>query len=249
MKRDNHCHPWSFGAIALSRDEAHDKMIEMIEGEPRGKILDAPTGTGIFAERLKKIGFEVSCCDINPYFFSIPDLKVDFGDLNHTLPYSDHTFDYVISIDGIEHTENPSNAIREFQRVLKKGGKLFLSTANFLNIERRFRFLFRGTLSKIPSHETIREVWKGDLAMSHLSPLGYPLLKFIMEHHGFRIIRLEKDRSKPRMILLLPVVWIMRFFGLFVSKESREVYRMDETLNDKIIMGGNTIIIVGEKVF
>ena len=146
---------WTYGAIPFAMDKTHDKVVGMMDREPRGKVLDIPTGTGILADRLKKMGFEVSCCDINPSFFSVPDLKVEIGDLNQSLPYADNSFDYLICLEGIEHTENPSNAIREFRRILKKGGKLFLSTPNFLNIERRLRFLFTGTFSKIPSHEAI----------------------------------------------------------------------------------------------
>lgn len=247
IKRNRVDLEWTYGTVALSRGETHDKVIEMMGKEPRGKVLDVPTGTGILADRLKRMGFEVSCCDINPSYFSAPDLKVEVGDLNHSIPYGDHSFDYLISIDGIEHTENPSNAIREFARVLRKGGKIFLTTANFLNIERRLRFLFRGSFSKIPSRETVEKIWAGDISMAHISPLGYPLLKFIMEHQGFRILGVEKDRSKPRMKWLLPIVWIIRLYGLFLSRESRELYRLSETLSDEIMMGGNTLIIVGEK--
>ena len=239
---------WIYGAIPLSRHETHDKIIEMMEREPIGKVLDVPTGTGILADRLRKRGFKVSCCDITSSYFSVPDLTMEIGDLNASLPYPDDFFDYLICLDGIEHTENPFNAIREFGRILKKEGKIFLSIPNFLNIERRLRFLFRGTFSKIPSHEAVRDIWKGDLSMAHLNPLGYPILKFMMEHYGFRILQLEKDRKKPKMILLLPVVWIIRFCGFFVSRKTREIYRLCETLRDEIIMGGNTLIIVGEKI-
>jgi SAM-dependent methyltransferase len=220
----------------------------MMGKAPRGKVLDVPTGTGILADRLRKMGFEVSCCDINPSFFSVPDLKIEIGDLNQSLPYPDDAFDYLVCLEGIEHTENPSNAIREFQRVLKKGGKIFLSTPNFLNIERRLHFLFTGTFSKIPSPEVIKNVWKGDLSMAHISPLGYPLLKFIMEWHGFRILRLEKDKAKHKMVWLLPFVWIIRLYDRAASQKKRELYRLYETTRDEIILGGNTLIIIGEKV-
>jgi ubiquinone/menaquinone biosynthesis C-methylase UbiE len=240
---------WTYGALPFARDETHDKVIEMIGKAPRGKVLDVPTGTGILSDRLRKMGFEVFCCDINPSFFSVPDLKVEIGDLNQSLPYADNVFDYLVCLEGIEHTENPSNAIREFQRVLKRGGKIFLSTPNFLNIERRLGFLFTGTFSKIPSHEAIKNIWKGDISMAHLSPLGYPLLKFIMEWHGFRILRLEKDKVKQKMIWLLPFVWIIRLYGRMASKKRREFYCLDETMRDEVIMGGNTLILEGEKIF
>jgi ubiquinone/menaquinone biosynthesis C-methylase UbiE len=238
---------WTYGAIPFARNETHDKVVEMMEKEPRGRVLDVPTGTGILARRLLKAGFEVSCCDINPSFFSVPELKIEIGDLNQSLPYRDDSFDYLICLEGIEHTENPSNAIREFQRVLKKGGKLILSTPNFLNIERRIHFLFTGNFSKIPSHEDIKNVWKGDIAMAHLSPLGYSLLKFILECYGFRILRLEKDRPKQKMFWLLPLVWMIRLYGRWASEKRRKLYRLGETTRDEIILGGNTLILVGEK--
>jgi SAM-dependent methyltransferase len=238
---------WNYGAVPLGRDETHDRVVEMLERERRGKVLDVPCGTGILGDRLRRMGFEVSCCDINPSYFSVPELRLDVGDLNRSLPYGDHSFDYLTCLDGIEHTENPWNAIREFQRVLKRSGKLFISLPNYLNIERRLRFLFTGSFSKIPSHETVREVWKGDLSMSHLTPLTYPLLKFVLEYYGFRVLYLERDREKQRMKWLLPLVWLIRLGGRLASKKRREAYRLDETMIDEIIMGGNTLIIVGER--
>ena len=84
--------------------------------------------------------------------------------------------------------------------------------------------------------------------MAHLSPLGYPLLKFVMEHYGFRIHRLEKDRTKPKMIWLRPLAWILRASGKVASKKRRQDYRLDEALSDDILLGGNTLIVMAEKV-
>jgi hypothetical protein len=49
------------------------------------------------------------------------------------------------------------------------------------------------------------------------------------------------------MVFLLPFVWVIRLYGRMASKKRREVYRLDETLSNEIIMGGNTLIIVGKK--
>ena len=234
--------------VPFARRETHHRVVEMMSGEPKGAVLDVPAGSGALAIRLRETGHKVWCCDINPSHFRVHDLAIDRGDLNHTLPYTDGFFDYVVCLDGIEHTENPSNAIREFWRILKRGGKLILSTPNFLNIERRLRFVLTGSHSKIPTHESIREIWGGDLSMAHLSPLGYPLLKFMMEHYGFQILRVGTDRNKPRMKWLLPAVWLVRLCGLFSSKERWKTYRLSETLSQEIILGGNTLIVVAEKL-
>lgn len=246
-REENRCE-WRYGMVALSRNETHEKVVELMAGEARGKVLDVPTGTGVLADRLQRMGFEVRCCDINPGYFSAPNLTIDIGDLNERLPYKEGEFDYVLCLDGIEHLENPFQAIREFRRILKTRGKLILSLPNFLNIERRLKFLFIGSFSKIPSHKIVKDVWKGDISMAHLNPLGYPILKFLLEHYGFGILRLEKDRRKSRMIWLKPFVWLVRIYGRFVSANRKEQYRLDDTLDPTVLTGGNTLIILAEKV-
>jgi hypothetical protein len=43
------------------------------------------------------------------------------------------------------------------------------------------------------------------------------------------------------------MVWIMHFYGRFLSKAKRELYRLDEALSNETIMGGNALIVVAEK--
>jgi len=238
---------WTYGAVPLARDEIHDKVIEMMDKEPRGKVLDVPTGTGILADRLRKIGFEVSCCDINPSYFSVPDLTIKIGNLNHSLPYPSGSLDFIACIEGLEHLENPFNAIREFHRLLKPKGKVFLSLPNYLNIERRLKFLITGLFSKIPSPKKLGKDRFEDLWMLHLTSLTYPILKLMMEHSGFKILHIEKDKEKKRMKWLLPIVWGIRCYCLFWSKEKKGDYHLEDTLSPRLIMGGNTLILVGEK--
>lgn len=245
MKKTNF--NWPYGPIPLARDEIHEKVFELLINETRGKVLDIPTGTGAMAVRLKKIGFEVYCCDINPEFFSVPDLSIDIGDMNKTLPYTDNFFDYIICLEGIEHTENPFNAIREFSRILKPEGKLFLSLPNYLNIERRLKFLFTGMFSKIPSPKKLGKERFDNLWMLHLTPLTFPILKLILEYYGFQLISITMDKKKKRMRFLLPLVLGIKFYCFFWSDKKREDYHLKETLSPIIIMGGNTLILIAKK--
>ncbi len=218
-----------------------------MEKEPRGRVLDVPTGTGVLADRLRRIGFEVSCCDINPFYFSVPEMVFKVGDLNKTLPYPSEYFNFIICIEGLEHLENPFNAIREFYRLLKPGGKVILSLPNYLNIERRLRFLITGLFSKIPSPKKLGKDRFEDLSMLHLVPLTFPTLKLLMDHLGFKILQIEKDREKKRMRWLLPIVWGIRGYCFFWSNEKKEEYHLKDTLSPSLIMGGNTLILVVEK--
>jgi len=48
------------------------------------------------------------------------------------IPYSDESFDTIISCETIEHVPQPRRAIAELARVLKPGGRMFLTTPNYL---------------------------------------------------------------------------------------------------------------------
>jgi ubiquinone/menaquinone biosynthesis C-methylase UbiE len=231
----------------LARGETHDWMVDALSKEKKGFLLDAPAGTGSLASRLKKMGFSVSCCDINPSLFLVQDIEIKRGDLNQSLPYSSGSFDFITCIEGLEHLENPFNAIREFYRILKPGGKLFLSLPNYLNIERRLRFLITGLFSKIPSPKALGKDRFDNLWMHHLTPLTYPVLKLALEHWGFKILTLEKDKEKKRMKWLLPIVWTIRLYCFFWPKEAKRQYHLEDTLSPALITGGNTLILVAEK--
>ena len=135
----------------LARTETHHWVITHLSKEKTGSLLDAPAGTGALAISLRDIGFKVMCCDINPSIFSADGIEIREGDLSQSLPYLSSSFDFITCIEGLEHLENPFNAIREFFRILKPGGKLILSLPNYLNIERRMKFLVTGLFSKVPA--------------------------------------------------------------------------------------------------
>jgi len=50
-----------------------------------------------------------------------------------SLPFPDGSFDVVVSCETIEHLPSPLRAVREFYRVTRAGGNLFLTTPNYLN--------------------------------------------------------------------------------------------------------------------
>jgi hypothetical protein len=130
---------------------------------------------------------------------------------------------------------------------LNPGGKLIASLPNYLNIERRLRFLVTGLFSKIPSPKTLGRERFENLWMLHLIPLTYPILKLVLEHEGFKVLSIDKDKEKKRMKWLLPLVWGIRFYCSFWSKRQKENYHLKDTLSPLLIMGGNTLIVTAMK--
>jgi SAM-dependent methyltransferase len=232
----------------LARNGVHERVIAYLADKPRGRILDVPTGRGALARSLHEEGFIVSCCDIEPGQFLAKELTVERGDLNGRLPYGDEEFDYVCFLEAIEHTENPYNAVREVARVLKRGGTLAMSTPNYLNIERRMKFLVTGFFTKPVSNEKFLGACKGRPYGLHLSPLGYTLIRFALESAGLKIVRLAYDMRKPNIVFLKPLTWLIRAYSKLWSKAKREEYWLNETTSNVILEGGNTLIIFAEKV-
>lgn len=57
------------------------------------------------------------------------------GDLNIGLPQiKNNSFDYILCTQVLEHIQKPNVAFKEFNRILKKGGRLFLTTNFFYQI-------------------------------------------------------------------------------------------------------------------
>ena len=139
---------------------------------------------------LHRLGFTVVATDINNNFKAKEiDNSIEFllCDLDKIFPFKDETFDYVVAVEVIEHLENPWNFLREINRVLKKGGKLCLTTPNIHSIHQRIFFLF----SK-PFYFFSEEDFRGN---KHITPILYWNLKRMLDVSGFKIEKVTFNRA------------------------------------------------------
>ena len=90
-----------------------------------GKALDLGAGSAKYREIIKEKATEYITLDMMPG----PNIDVVSDVLN--MPFSDETFDTVISTQVLEHVEKPWIMVKEIRRVLKKGGACIL-TAPFI---------------------------------------------------------------------------------------------------------------------
>ena len=111
--------------------------------------------------------------------FRLKDVEMRRGNLEERLDYADDSFDSIVCVEGLEHAENPQNAIREFARLLRKGGHLIVSVPNILNVEERMKWLLHGYTSHFKplsaEHLAKARVNFGDrLEITlHINPIGY----------------------------------------------------------------------------
>jgi ubiquinone/menaquinone biosynthesis C-methylase UbiE len=126
----------------------------------RDKVcLDAGCGGGRFVVAIAKLGAKRICgIDVSKNAIAAAKVRAKERGLQNaefqeasvlSLPYPDQTFDYVVSSGVIHHTPDPKRGFNELVRVLKPGGKLFLSVYGKGGLKWLTNDIFRYTVCKI----------------------------------------------------------------------------------------------------
>lgn len=219
----------------------HDKVIELMAKEEKGKLLDIPSGEGRLAYLLKHQGFEVLAGDIDEKVFKIPGIGFQRIDLNARLPFEPECFDYVTCIEGIEHIENSYHLLREFARALKRGGKLVLSTPNILSIHSRLRFLLIGHFAFFGGYYSNED----NLYTYHINPAGFPQIYTALKQAGLRIEEIASNqnvtvgRAWPLRMILRALAVTARITTFLKEKDP---YMRKMLCSSEILMGDLIIL-------
>lgn len=174
----------------------HDRVLELMQHhlQIRGaRVLDVPCGAGHFSAALERAGAEVTPMDIAPVRpFVGPMLKRVLADANQSLPFPGESFDAVVSIEGIEHLENPSQFIRECARVVKHGGRIFLSTPNVDSLRSRRYALQHGF------HRYFGPANDFDKDSGHLHPIDMMFVNGACRRAGLSIAEVAVNRIEKK---------------------------------------------------
>lgn len=122
------------------------------DNEKEKKVLEIGSFLGAVSISLKKIGFWIEALDI-PEFYQSEPLRalyekngIPFQGVNlknQQLPYASNSFDVIIICEVIEHLNfNPLLIMQEINRVLKKGGYIYIGMPNQAHITQRIKLLF-----------------------------------------------------------------------------------------------------------
>lgn len=127
-----------------------------------GRLLDIGCGTGAFRRVIADMVAEYVGVDIARYEGFPSDATFIRADLGRpSWPIEDEFADITVSLETIEHVENPRSFIREIFRVTKPGGLIVVSTPNQLTwlslltlvVKNQFN-AFQERTGQYPSHLT-----------------------------------------------------------------------------------------------
>lgn len=129
--------PYKPGFIANKGREAKAKKIKLILDEAKGqtpittsgqRLLDVGTGNGEIASYLSEI-YDVMSVDVLDQRLQKEEYKF-IQTKSEKLPFSNNSFDFVVSNHVIEHVPDANLHLTEIFRILKPGGLVYLATPN-----------------------------------------------------------------------------------------------------------------------
>ena len=197
----------------------HDLVWGLLRGHKPGRLLDVPSGPGYFAKQAGDSGFDAVAAEIDESLHVLPGVSYVNANMGEKLPFPDNSFDYVVSIEGIEHTENSFRFLRECARVLKSGGLMFLTTPNVSSLQNRLLFFLTG------SHDNPPGPIRSDLPnlfMSHINLLPFQRLEAFFRFSGFAIEAIHPWKLRPVSQFLYYLVY--PFAKLKYSRAFKERY-------------------------
>ena len=161
-----------------------DWINQRYSGRSGLSILDAGCGTGLLMQELNSLG-QVEGVDISEDALEFCRKRgltnVRLADVQQ-LPFAEQSFDMVTALDVLEHLDNDAGALREWRRVLKPGGRVFLF---------------------VPAH---RWLWSlQDEVSHHRRRYTYRTLSAVIESSG-----LEIERQSYVSTFLMPVIFLGR---------------------------------------
>jgi len=120
-------------------------------GDLRGlNVLEIGCGLGGFARYLLEQGADLVAADFSEKAVEIarrrlaevPNCELLAADIQD-IPFAAETFDVVISLDTLEHVLDPDKGLAELVRVAKVGGRVIITTPNYLSLVGLWRIYLR----------------------------------------------------------------------------------------------------------
>lgn len=177
------------------------------------RVLDLPAGNGLTSLRLLEAGAEPVPLDLFPESFQLEGIECGSADISRGLPLPDAAVDDAFCQEGIEHFPDAFHALCEFNRVLRPGGSLFLTTPNASNLGARWSHLLAESerSGSLPPPNELDSVWFADggeaFYFGHVFLIGALRLRALARLAGFTWARHLPTRARTGSVALAPLFY------------------------------------------
>ena len=213
------------------------------------RVLDAPCGDGALTLALRDAGYDAWGTDVVPAARERLGEKFLAADLGAGIPCADGSMDVVLSVEGIEHLENPYAFLRDIHRVLRPGGLLVLTTPNIVSLRSRMRFLRSGFYNQDP--RPLNEAAHHPL--HHISLRTFPELRYALHTAHLTLIDVGHTHIKPVSFLysiFVPAAALYTAMAFRKEKDAAQKSRnrdIRRALLSKSVLYGENLLLVAKK--
>jgi SAM-dependent methyltransferase len=137
---------------ALSEGRSSDPIVSTVAralgevGRTFDRVVDLGCGQGAVGRKLAGLYREYVGCDVVRYpgFPESDSVRFQAADLNRPpYPVDTASADAVVSVETIEHLENPRALVREMARIARPGGWVVVTTPNQLSLASKASLVWR----------------------------------------------------------------------------------------------------------
>ena len=211
--------------IALS--EILQSIDENYKDKEQINILEIGSGQGAFIKHLKSeldnnnINYNVEAGDIEPHQINDQNLDFKCNYIDAQAEFKlDKKYDIIISIELIEHIENPFHFVREIAKNLSDNGTVLLTSPNILSLRSRLRFFLTGCSDYF--RRPYNEHW---LNMGHVNPINPLQLIYILRKNGMSVRKLINNNATNESLLLIPFIpfiWLFSAVHYLLREKGKE---------------------------
>jgi len=175
------------------------KVVSIVAATAGARLLDIGCGRGTLLAALRAtssaslsrtfVGVDIS--EVAVRAVRAAGFEADVASLASGLPFPDESFDIVIFGEVIEHLYDPDAALLEISRILKRDGRLILTTPNLAFWVNRL-LLLTGTHPIFPEVSVhvqlgrrLKKLGQGNLAVGHIRVFTLPALRDMLAGNGF----------------------------------------------------------------
>ena len=203
-------------------------------------FIDFPAGNGITSRLLKEIGSFPLPFDLFPEYFNIKGLDCKRANISEGIPIENTSSDYLICQEGIEHFSDQLGALKEFNRVLRKGGGLIITTPNYSNLRAKMSYFLSESerFSSIIAPNELDSVWMSkqnitdEIYYGHIFLIGILKLRCFGKLSGFKIKHIEPTKVKSTSVLLMILFYPFILISNWITY--KKSLKKDNNFNNKI---------------
>jgi len=221
------------------------KYLEKHQDRFKGKkVIDLPAGNGITSKLLKDLGAEPYPFDLFPEYFKYDDMHCQRADVMKEIPLSDHFADAIICQEGIEHFSDQYKVLKEFSRVLKKNGRLIITTPNYSNLRARMSYFLSESerFNSIMPPNELDSIWMSkqdihrEIYFGHIFLIGIQKLRVLAKLAGLRLKHIQFTRKKTTSLLMLPFAYPFIYVSNWINyrKNMRKNKQVDNASKKEV---------------